>query len=148
MLSLQQACRIEQRLPLKSGFFKSVLPRTESLLKRLEYQKPLRLLKDLYEDGDDYQGVIDWLLALLAPAWKSHVLGFYRNENGPMVTYVPAKTIEKVDRVMVWALVQFSALYKMQRKEGWETGSDRLEAATTKGIKPIIGPRFPAPPSR
>lgn len=155
MMSLTLQCNMVQRqtllqeLGLRSDLFENALVRTEAMLKKSKYQKSLRVIRSLLGE-DDYNGVIDALVALLSPAWREHILAYYADLGPRLIEQADWATIERMDFVACSLLEELAALYKLYWQEGlYRTEEDSVpeyEELTAAGLKFFFHGRMPDAP--
>ncbi len=98
----------------------------------------------------EWRGVIDFLLAVIAPAWRSRILDHYRERGPRLIEVVDWSVVEALDVEMARAVEELAALYKAYCAEGWREGQagTEFDELTMAGIELFVRPRVPAPPAQ
>jgi hypothetical protein len=143
-LALRQT--LMQNLGLESRFLDSCLIRSETLLRKLEYQRPLRLVRD-FADEDDYRSVLDFLVAVFVPAMKARIDAFYDGHGQILMEQSGWIDIDRLDRMMVTALEEMKRLYGESRSAAWRRGDGEftIPQLTAAWLDLEVRPRFTVP---
>jgi len=124
-MMMNMTCRAEllMELGLASDLFESALVRTEELLKKRRYQRGLRLVHGacatMEERGEEYRGVIDFLVALSSPQWKDIIQDYYVNESGRLIQTYDWETIEQMDHAICALLHGLEGLFRNREELEW-----------------------------
>lgn len=149
MITLQCRLALVQRLGLESEFFGSVLVRSEKLLKSTRYQRGLKLLHGLDEEG--YRSVLDFLLCVFSPAWKGLVEAYYYTKEAPkLAELVEWETIDAIDQLIAVGIIELTQSYEMLEQAGWLENREPCELdckIACAAVRMFLPPHFPPPPA-
>lgn len=133
-----------QKLGLESEYLRSVLVRSEMILKTSDGQRGLKLIRR-FEEENRYRSVLDFLCGLFAPSLKPHIFGYYQGETGRFIEEFPWVDMDTVDRAMVLTLNELSRLsielrhQRLHRK----VRDELIEAELDLFLRPLF-PVFPS----
>jgi hypothetical protein len=145
-LNMAQRMTLLQTLGLESEYLETCLVRSETLLRKLRFQAPLRLVRK-FADEDQYNSVLDFLVGLFIPAMKPRIFAYYEGEGDRIIEQSPWSDIDRLDRMMVTALTELRALHDELRSAAWQAGrGDYTKPQMTAAWLDLhIRPRFALP---
>ena len=145
-LQLWQAHVLE--LQLESEYLESFLIKTETLLRKKEYQVGLKLIDDSL-DASEYNSMQDYVLATFSPYWRGRILDYYDGVGSKLGEVLNYDTIKEIDDLTSHIVVELKCSYRALQQEGWIVGKGKpdpgkfLKRTTMSAIRSFFSERFP-----
>jgi hypothetical protein len=145
--NMRQRQTLIQKLDLESEFLEACLVRSEALLRESsKAQAPLRLIRR-FADEDQYNSLLDFLVAVFVPALKPRIFDYYHGDGSRLIEHSDWADLDRLDRTLVTALHELRALYDELRSAAWRKGEREFtpKQVTAAWLDLHVRPRFAVP---